>query len=480
MVHSAMTDETRLCRLNHLPARAGRYVLYWMQASQRGIDNPALDRAVERADELDLPALAVFGLDAAYPEANLRSFTFLLEGLRVARRDLEHRGVQLAVIRTSPDEAALSLAAEAALVVCDRGVLRHQRAWRERVAAAASCPVEQVDGDAVVPLDAASRKAEWAAATLRPKILRLRDRYLAAAAALDATSARRGSRKGRSPLGGPLHRPRRDSLGIDVPGNERDLGDRFLDGLPVDRTVSPVPDTRGGTDEALARLSRFVAGPLVGYAEENHDPTADAHSGLAPYLHFGQVSPVRVALAARDAGAPGGATEAFLEQLIVRRELAANLALFNDRCDRFEGVPDWARATLAAHARDPRPHRYGRADLEAARTHDPYWNAAMRAMRLTGFLHNHLRMYWGKKILEWSATPEEGFRTALALNNRWFLDGRDANSLAGVAWVFGTHDRAWPERPIFGKIRFMNDAGLRRKFDADGWAASVPPLAEEG
>jgi len=165
-----------------------------------------------------------------------------------------------------------------------------------------------------------------------------------------------------------------------------------------------------------------------------------------------------------------------MEKLSGRRELAAHLALFNPRCDRFDGLPAWARATLAAHARDPRPHRYAIADLEAARTHDPYWNAAMRAMRLTGYLHNHLRMYWGKKILEWSATPEEGFRAALAINNRWFLDGRDPNSLAGVAWVFGTHDRAWPERPIFGKVRFMNEAGLRRKFDADAWAAGVPPI----
>ncbi len=197
--------------------------------------------------------------------------------------------------------------------------------------------------------------------------------------------------------------------------------------------------------------------------DESRDPRAGAHSALAPYLHFGQVSPVRIALAIGVARAPREAKEAFLEELVVRRELAANLALFNDRCDRYDGLPSWALTTLAAHARDPRPHRYGPADLEAARTHDPYWNAAMRAMRRDGFLHNHLRMYWGKKILEWSATPAEGFRTALALNNRWFLDGRDPNSLAGVAWVFGTHDRAWSERPIFGKIRYMNDAGLRRE-----------------
>jgi deoxyribodipyrimidine photo-lyase len=455
-------DEARCRPLNDRPPRRGRWVLYWMQASQRGLDNPALDRAVERADELGLPVLAVFGLDPAYPEANLRHFAFLLEGLEAARADLERRGVQLAVLRAAPDAAALALADSAALLVCDRGYLRHQRAWRELVAAAAPCPVEEVEGDVVVPLASASPKAEWSAATLRPKILRQRDRILAAAEAADAR--RRG--------------PRRDSLGVRVAGSLRELGPRLLADLDVDRSVPPVPATRGGAREALARLRRFVAGPLARYAEANRDPNAGAHSGLAPYLHFGQVSPVRIALAVRAARAPRAAKEAFLEQLVVRRELACNLAAYNDASGGYAGVPAWARATLAAHARDPRPHRYSIADLEAAGTHDPYWNAAMRAMRLTGFLHNHLRMYWGKKILEWSATPEEGFRTALTLNNRWFLDGRDPNSLAGVAWVFGTHDRPWPERPIFGKVRYLNDAGLRRKFDADAWAASVAALAE--
>lgn len=461
MVGWGVSDATRLRALNDRPVRGGRYVLYWMQASQRGVDNPALDRAIERADELGLPVLSVFGLDAAYPEANLRHFAFLLEGLAVARRDLERRGVQLAVLRAAPDEAALAVAGPAALVVCDRGYLAHQRAWRARVAAEAPCAVEQVEGDVVVPLEAASPKAAWAAATLRPRILRLRDRCLDAAATAPSAAA-----------------PRRDSLGLRVAGNVADLGPRLLAALPVDRSVAPVAGTRGGTDEAMARLERFVDGPLARYAGPDRDPRTAAHSGLAPYLHFGQVSPARVALAARAAHAPRDATEAFLEELIVRRELAANLVLFNDLSGDFAGVPAWARETLAEHARDRRPYRYDRGDLEAARTHDPYWNAAMRAMRRYGFLHNHLRMYWGKKILEWSASPAEAFRTALALNNRWFLDGRDPNSIAGVAWVFGTHDRAWPERPIFGKVRYMNDAGLRRKFDADGWAASVPPLLE--
>ena len=405
--------------------------------------------------------LAVFGLDAAYPEANLRHFAFLLEGLAVARRDLERRGVQLAVLRAPADEAALSLAGPAALLVCDRGYLRHQRAWRARVAAEAPCAVEQVEGDVVVPLEAASRKAEWAAATLRPKILRLRDRYLAAARAGDSGAARAGIRSACGCRG---------TCAISAPGSWTTF--------PVDRSVAPVPGhpgRHGRGPRATGAVRRPARWPgtrtRTAIRPPRRIPASPRTCTSARSRRCGSPSPSRAARA------PRAAKEAFLEQLVVRRELAANLALFNDRCDRYDGVPGWALATLAAHARDPRPHRYGPADLEAARTHDPYWNAAMRAMRRDGFLHNHLRMYWGKKILEWSATPEEGFRTALALNNRWFLDGRDPNSLAGVAWVFGTHDRAWAERPIFGKIRYMNDAGLRRKFDADGWAASVPPLS---
>ena len=336
-----------------------------MQASQRGVDNPALERAVERADDLRLPVLAVFGLDAAYPEANLRHFAFLVEGLAAARRDLERRGVQLAVLRAPPDDAALTLADRAALLVCDRGYLPHQRAWRNHVAAKALCPVEQVEGDVVVPLESASRKAEWAAATLRPKILRLRDRYLGAAKA--------GA--GRRP-----RRPRRDSLGLRVTGNVRKLDARLLDDLPVDRSVPPVAGTRGGTDEALVRLERFVSGPLARYADENRDPNAGAHSGLAPYLHFGQISPVRIALAVRAARAPRAAKEAFLEELIVRRELACNLALFNERCGTVRrrarlGTHDAGRARAgraAAPLRDrrPRSRAHARPVLERGHARD--------------------------------------------------------------------------------------------------------------
>jgi len=190
---------------------------------------------------------------------------------------------------------------------------------------------------------------------------------------------------------------------------------------------------------------------------------------LSPYLHFGQISPVEIALAVRAARAPAADRDSYLEELIVRRELAVNFVLSNECYDRFESLPGWAQRTLALHARDARAHTYDFEQLAAARTHDAYWNAAMQEMRLTGFMHNYMRMYWGKKVLEWSPTPQEGHATLLRLNNSYFLDGRDASSYANVGWVFGLHDRPWPERPIFGNVRYMNAAGLKRKTDIEAY-----------
>jgi len=200
-------------------------------------------------------------------------------------------------------------------------------------------------------------------------------------------------------------------------------------------------------------------------------------SHMSPYLHFGQISPLYIALQARRAReAPVEAREAFLEELIVRRELSMNFVYRNPKYDRYAALPAWARRSLARHARDARPYRYGPKRLENARTHDPFWNAAQREMTITGKMHNTMRMYWGKKIIEWSASPEEAFRRALYLNNKYELDGRDPNSFAGVAWCFGKHDRPWTERPVFGYVRYMNDRGLRRKYDMDAYLRKIASL----
>lgn len=238
--------------------------------------------------------------------------------------------------------------------------------------------------------------------------------------------------------------------------------DAALGLLNIDRSVGSA-GTRGGTVEARRLLRVFLLEKLAGYGDMKDDPGGDLTSGLSPYLHFGQISPLDIMLDLSDA--PAAQREAFLEELVVRRELSMNFVFFNPQYDAYESLPAWARATLEKHGSDPRPYIYTRDELENARTHDPYWNAAQSEMVLTGRMHGYMRMYWGKKILEWGRTPQEAYSTALWLNNRYSLDGRDPNAFAGVAWCFGKHDRPWGERDVFGNVRYMNAKGLERKFN---------------
>ncbi|MBK8908620.1 MAG: deoxyribodipyrimidine photo-lyase [Rhodospirillales bacterium] len=453
-----MIDPQRVMRLNERGVRDGAYVLYWMQQSQRASGNLALDLAVREANERRLPIVVGFGLTADYPDANARHYTFMLQGLQDVTARLRERGIGFVVRTGSPDAVALALAGDAALVVCDCGYLRHQRAWRQRVAEQARCAVVQVEHDVVVPVELVSSKSEHAARTIRPKILRHRDHFIAAPEHADRA-------------------PDRPSVDIGL-ASDIDLADvpRAVASLGVDDSVRPVRRFTGGTGEARARLRSFLNDRLAGYAEGRNEPADWQCSFMSPYLHFGHVAPAEVALAGREAAGRMEDRAAYLEELIVRRELSCNYVRFQPHYDRYESLPPWARETLRRHAADRRDHVYATPDLEAAATHDPYWNAAMREMVHTGFMHNYMRMYWAKKILEWSPTPEAAFSTALALNNKYFLDGRDANSYANIAWCFGLHDRAWTERPVFGKVRYMNAGGLKRKFDMDRYMEAVNAL----
>jgi deoxyribodipyrimidine photo-lyase len=452
-----MIDATRRRHLNERAMRRGRYVLYWMQQSQRASCNPALEYAIGVANREDLPVLVAFGLTDDYPEANLRHYRFMLEGLREVAATLAERRIGFVVRRGAPNQVAMALAEDAAVAVCDRGYLRHQKAWRADVARRLSCPLVQIEGDVVVPVEVASAKAEPAARTLRPKLHWVWERYLRPIA--DA----------------PM---RRCSLDLSIE-SDVDLSDAdgVLRTLGLDRAVPPVTRFRGGTAEARRRLREFLDARLDGYADRRSEPGAFQCSLLSPYLHFGQISPVEIALAVRDAGTGGDADrQAYLDELIVRRELAANFVEFEPRYDDYACLPSWARATLERHRADPREHVYTADRLERADTHDRYWNAAMSEMVHTGFMHNYMRMYWAKKILEWTPDPENAFRTTLYLNNKYFLDGRDASSYANVAWAFGLHDRPWPERPVFGKVRYMNARGLERKFDMAAYLRAVDVL----
>ncbi len=448
-----MIHPERLKSLNDKDIRRGEYVLYWMQASQRSECNHALEYAIRRADELRLPLVAFFGLTPDYPGAQERHYAFLLEGLADVRKLLAARGIQLVVRTVSPEQGAVDMSERAALAVVDRGYTRLQRVWRAKAAEAMECLLVQVETDAVVPVETASPKEEWSAATFRPKMRSRRDEFL-------------------KPL--RERKPRLDSLGLTLDSLDLKDPDAILAALPIERGAKRTRFFVGGPSEARLRLRRFLKDRLDHFAELRNIPTLDAQSHLSPYLQFGHISPLQAARAAMEAGGPG--LEPFLEELLVRRELSLNFVHYNRGYDKWEAVPDWARANLAAHGGDPRPALYTPAELEEARTQDPYWNAAQDEMRITGKMHGYMRMYWGKKILEWNRSPEAAFRTAQALNDKYELDGRGPNGFAGVAWCFGKHDRPWPSRPVFGTVRSMNAAGLRRKFDADQYVRMIERL----
>jgi len=448
-----MIHPERIRRLNRGPVRDGRYVLYWMQAAQRSECNHALEHAIDKGNELGKPIVVAFCLTADFPEANARHYHFMLEGLCEAQADLSDRGIRMVVRLGSPATCIPVLADEACWVVVDAGHLRIQRQWRAHVGQAVECAMEEVETNLIVPVDEAADKENFSAGTFRPRIHKKLDLYMV-------------KLKPRNVM--------RDSLGMRLESPDFHDTARVLKELQVDGSVGPVTGFRGGAGEARRRLEEFLANKLDDYATLRNDPACDAQSHLSPYLHFGQISPLEVAMEVKQASGKG--RNAFLEELIVRRELSHNFVYHNPRYDSLGCLPPWAMRTLNYHRRDRREYVYSQEQFEAARTHDPYWNAAQREMVLTGKMHGYMRMYWGKKILEWARTPREAFRIALYLNNRYELDGRDPNGFAGIAWCFGKHDRAWAERPVFGKIRYMNAPGLRRKFDPDGYVKRIEGL----
>jgi deoxyribodipyrimidine photo-lyase len=317
----------------------------------------------------------------------------------------------------------------------------------------------QVESDVVAPVELVSEKEAYSAGILRPKLQKHLERFLV-----------------------PLRETavRQDSMGFRFDGVPVDDVNGVLARLSVDRTVAPVVSFKGGTRKAMELLQTFIEEKLKDYADLRSDPGLDLGSQMSPYLHFGQISPLTIALRVQNArGKPPQAKKAFLEELIVRRELSMNFVHYNPHYDSMRCLPDWAVKTLKDHEKDRREFVYTQKQFEQARTHDPYWNAAQQEMVATGKMHNYMRMYWGKKILEWSKTPFKAYETALYLNNKYELDGRDPNGFAGVAWCFGKHDRAWKERPIFGKVRYMNAAGLKRKFDMDAYVKRIKGLTKD-
>jgi len=446
------TDPRVAVRRRGMPDPHGQCVVYWMQRAQRAVDNAALDLAVRLGNELGKAVVAFFAPVPFYPGANQRNLRFLAEGVPDIAEGLARRGVGFC-FRSYPEHSLLKFCEQVrpAIMVGDENPLREPEEWRRRVADRLRIPFWTVDADVIVP-SRLLEKEHYGARTIRPRLLELLPKFLKA---LENTVAH---------------------VAWASPPSSRSQSweDDFTRGWTLDRTVSAVNARRGGTTEAMGRLSEFVQSKLAAYPQGRNRPETDSTSRLSPYLHFGHLGPHTVAMAIRDVDAPEPAKQAFLEQLIVRRELAINLVRFNSVYDSVECMEPWADRSFAQHASDRRPILYSAERLDNAETHDPLWNAAQKQMVLTGWMHNYLRMYWAKKILEWSPSVALAYQRAIWLNDRYELDGRDPNGYAGIAWaIVGKHDRPWFDRPVFGQVRYMSLASTGRKFDAKRYIVDV-------
>lgn len=456
LLQAILLDPRAQARNNRGIHVQGRCVVYWMQRAQRTADNPAMDAAVEAANALSLPLAVFFSPRAGYPGATLRAYAFLADGVADIAAGCAKRGAHLVFRPSNPSLLRFCHQVDPAVVVVDENPMRAPQQWRTKAAAALRVALVSVDADAVVPMRLFP-KLEYAARTLRPKIHRVLGDFLVA---------------GRDPK---VRTPWPHDL--KAAGDPVD-GAWLLQQLKLDRRVGAVNNFPGGEVAGLAALRSFVRQRLEGYAVQRNKPELDGTSRLSPYLHFGHLGPRAVALAVRDAVADAPSRDAFLEELIVRRELALNFVLHEPAYDRLEGCPAWARTELLGQQNAPRPMVYSAQAIENARTADPLFNAGQQQMVLTGHMHGYVRMYWAKKILEWSVDPAEAFALAVRLNDTYQLDGRDPNGYTGVAWAMGgRHDRPWaPRRPVFGTVRYMSLASTGRKFNLRGYVEKVAAL----
>jgi deoxyribodipyrimidine photo-lyase len=465
-------EPDRIASLNSAPPRADAdYVLYWSQMNRRVAGNHALAHAIDLANQYRLPLLVYEGLTCTYQHANDRLHSFMLEAVPDMEKGVTLIGAgymfYLRARRADANDVVYRLAERAACLLTDDYPTFIAAHHNGRVPERIGIPYIAVDSSCVVPMSRHEKRA-YGAYTIRPKIRRELALFL-------------------KPLSMPrLKVPWRPDL---LPRFARSLRTtvtapnvgELVNGCEIDHSVKPSIGYRGGQSMARKHLQRFLQNRLRRYAGERNEPSAHATSDLSPYLHFGQISALEAALAARDYATEHKLiADEFLEELIVRRELAFNFARFTPNPESLDALPDWCKRTMKKHARDKRPQIYSYDQLARAETYDALWNAAQKELLLRGKIHGYYRMYWGKKIIEWSRTYEDALRAMIDLHDIYALDGRDPNTYTNILWCFGLHDRPWAERPVFGQLRYMSLEGMRRKTDVDAYIKEIAALEKTG
>ncbi len=420
-------------------------IIYWMSRDQRAEDNWAFLYAQELALEAKQPLVVVFCLVPEFLGATMRQYGFMLKGLEEVESKLKKLHIPFCILLGNPPDELekFTKKIKAGAVVTDFDPLKIKRTWKETLGKKINCAFYEVDAHNIVPCTFTSNKQEYGAYTIRPKIHKLLPEFLTEFPKIKTQAHK-----------------------IDFPSSEIHWK-KIYSSLKIDSTVEEVDWITPGENAAHLALKDFIKKRLRGYDENRNDPNLHGQSGLSPYLHFGQLSAQRVALeVSKYRSEHRKDVEAFLEELIVRRELSDNFCYYNHKYDSFAGFPAWAQKSLNEHRGDAREFVYTKSEFEKAKTHDELWNASQRQLVKTGKMHGYMRMYWAKKILEWTAAPEEALKIAIYLNDKYELDGRDPNGYVGIAWSLGgVHDRAWFDRSIFGKVRFMNDRGCASKFN---------------
>lgn len=445
-----MVNEKRIRILQKGNATNGP-VVYWMSRDQRAHDNWALLFAQQLALENRRPLIVLFNLVPNFLEATIRQYGFMLKGLMDVESGLNKYNIPFFLLSGKPEEEIPQFLKKvnASILVSDFDPLRIKRIWKRDVAKQISIPFYEVDAHNIVPALYVSDKLEFAAYTIRPKINKALIEFMDEFPSLKKMSK------------------------SEISSDKTDWN-KIEKSLKVNRDVKEVDWIKPGESAAIKTLEDFLKNKFDKYNELRNDPTNDGQSNLSPYLHFGQISAQRVALETQRKNGNKESEKSFLEELIVRRELSDNFCYFNKNYDSFDGFHDWAKTSLNEHRKDQREFVYTLKEFESAKTHEDLWNAAQTEMMKTGKMHGYMRMYWAKKILEWTKSPEEALKIAIYLNDKYELDGRDPNGYTGIAWsIGGVHDRPWFERPVYGKIRYMNRNGAEKKFNIQNYLSSV-------